>query len=530
MKRFLPLLLDVWREACRSIELAESVTRIAPQLLRRFPVDLVLVRRLLPGRQQIETAAVGQCGKMAPPIHARDRCTPEQWESILHWCRTGQVLRSMADKMHRDQPALLPAGLQGSILIGPLLSEDTEPLGLLIFNSRNTHGFTAEHEELMRALLEPFAVALRNDRQMHELTTLREAVEADNRSLLSRLGRQDISDAVVGAETGLRSVMERVELVAGSDVPVLILGETGSGKEVVARAIHQRSPRNNGPFLRVNCGAIPPELVDSELFGHERGSFTGAVAMRKGWFERADGGTLFLDEFGELPLAAQVRLLRILQDGTFERVGGQKQMHIDVRIVAATNRDLQQMVADTSFREDLWYRIAVFPIRIPPLRDRREDIAPLAAHFALRAARRLGTPPLIPTPDELNLLIAYDWPGNARELNAVIERAAILGNGRRLEIAKSLGTSPPVHLRESITRRENNPAQTVMDAGNLVDKEPIPTLDEAMRQHIELALLRSRGKIEGYDGAARRLDINPNTLRARMRKLGIKPNAYKRNS
>ena len=175
--------------------------------------------------------------------------------------------------------------------------------------------------------------------------------------------------------------MERVDLVAQSDVPVLILGETGSGKEVVARAIHKGSRRQPGPFLRVNCGAIPPELIDSELFGHERGSFTGAVATRKGWFERADGGTLFLDEVGELPPAAQVRLLRILQDGSFERVGGQRPLHVDVRIVAATHRDLHAMVADGRFREDLWYRIAVFLVRIPPLRERIEDIPALAAAF-----------------------------------------------------------------------------------------------------------------------------------------------------
>ena len=180
--------------------------------------------------------------------------------------------------------------------------------------------------------------------------------------------------------------MEQVQLVAPSDTPVLILGETGSGKEVVARAIHSRSRRASGPFLRINCGAISPDLVDSELFGHERGSFTGAVAERKGWFERADCGTLFLDECGELPLPAQVRLLRVLQDGTFQRVGGERPLHVDVRVIAATHRDLPAMVASGQFREDLWYRIAVFPVRLPPLRERLADIPALATHFALRAA------------------------------------------------------------------------------------------------------------------------------------------------
>jgi transcriptional regulator with GAF, ATPase, and Fis domain len=186
-------------------------------------------------------------------------------------------------------------------------------------------------------LLEPFSVALENDRRLRETEALREAAEADKRSLLTRLGRRQLTDQIVGAEAGLGAVMERVELVARSDAPVLIFGETGTGKELIARAIHGRSNRSAGPFHRVNCGAIPPELIDSQLFGHEQGAFTGAVELRRGGFERADGGTLFLDEIGELPLAAQVRLLRILQDGQLERVGGQKAIHLDVRIVAATH-------------------------------------------------------------------------------------------------------------------------------------------------------------------------------------------------
>src|SRR6185503_15711772 len=197
--------------------------------------------------------------------------------------------------------------------------------------------------------------------------------------------------------------------------------------------------RAAGPIVRVNCGAIPSELVDSELFGHERGSFTGALATRKGWFERADGGTLFLDEIGELPLAAQVRLLRILQDGTFERVGAQRPQSCDVRLVAATHRDLREMVAAGTFRQDLWYRISVFPVRLPSLRERPGDVPHLAAHFAASAGKRLGGAPLTVSPDDLALLLAYPWPGNVRELAAVLERAAILGDGRHLEVAAALG-------------------------------------------------------------------------------------------
>jgi transcriptional regulator with GAF, ATPase, and Fis domain len=361
-------------------------------------------------------------------------------------------------------------------------------------------------------------VALENDRRLRELTSLREAVEAENRSLLSRLGRHDITDSIVGAETGLRSVMEQIELVAPSDAPVLVLGETGTGKEVVARAIHNRSRRASGPFLRVNCGAIPPELVDSELFGHERGSFTGAVGERKGWFERADGGTLFLDECGELPLAAQVRLLRILQDGSFERVGGERSLHVDVRMVAATHRDLQALVSEGRFRADLWYRIAVFPVHLPPLRSRPGDIPSLAAHFALRAAKRLGTAPLVPTAEDIRLLVSYPWPGNVRELAAVIERAAILGGGEGLQIAQALGTVPPRSPQPTLSNIPANAA--IVEKVGIGETDGV-TLNAAMTRHIEAVLRRTRGRIEGTGGAAELLAINPHTLRARMRKLGI---------
>jgi hydrogenase-4 transcriptional activator len=308
-------------------------------------------------------------------------------------------------------------------------------------------------------------------------------------------------DELVGADTGLREVVDQIAQVAHTDAPVLLLGETGSGKDVVARAIHARSPRSAGPILRVNCGAIAPGLVDSELFGHERGSFTGAAQQRRGWFERADGGTLFLDEIGELPLAAQVRLLRVLQDGTFERVGGSESLRVSVRVIAATHRDLAALAAAGAFRDDLYYRIHVFAIRLPPLRRRRADIPALAAHFAARFG-------LAVTAADAALLQSYDWPGNVRELAAVIERAAILGGGERLDVARALG------LTGSIA-----PAQPI---------DVFPTLDDAMRDHIERALVRSRGKIEGDGGAAQLLGLHANTLRSRMHKLGVQWERFRR--
>src|SRR6266511_4308285 len=293
----------------------------------------------------------------------------------------------------------------------------------------------------------------------------------------------DYGSTMVGERQGLRGVMELVERAAPADVPILITGETGVGKEVVARAIHERSPRAAGPVIRVNCGAIPTELVDSELFGHEKGSFTGAVATRKGWFERADSGTLFLDEIGELPPAAQVRLLRVLQDGTFERVGAQSSVSVNVRIVAATHRDLSQMVASGQFRRDLWYRLGVFPIHLPPLRERAEDIALFATHFAAQAGERLFGAPLVPTA----VAAALDGAPQVEDGPAAPMLLPLFG--------QPAAERPPLHR--------------------------IRTLEEVVVEHIERALVATGGRIEGTSGAASVLGVNPHTLRARMRKLGI---------
>jgi transcriptional regulator with GAF, ATPase, and Fis domain len=374
--------------------------------------------------------------------------------------------------------------------------------------------FRRQDITLINLVQEPLAIALDNDARLREIDALREAAEADRRSLLHRLGRKSVTDVIIGDDSGLRQVMERVNMVSRSDVPVLILGETGTGKELVARAIHNRGNRAAGPFIRVNCGAIPRELIDSQLFGHEKGSFTGANEMRQGWFERADLGTLFLDEIGELPLEAQVRFLRVLQDGFVERVGGTQPLRVNVRVVAATHRDLPAMVREGDFREDLWYRIAVFPILLPPLRDRMEDIATLADHFAERAAIRFGLSPVKPTEFDVQTLKSYDWPGNIRELGAVIDRAAILGNGLRLEVSSALGlTDPDTSRTVSHTEETRNTAH--------VTPTTIATLDEVMRHHIEQALRATQGRIEGPAGIARLLNINPHTLRARMRKLGV---------
>jgi hydrogenase-4 transcriptional activator len=316
-------------------------------------------------------------------------------------------------------------------------------------------------------------------------------------------------ERLIGSDTGLAAVMARARIVSRSSAPVLLFGETGTGKEIIARAVHEHSTFRNGPFRRVNCGAIAPELIDSELFGHEQGAFTGAVTRRKGWFEQADGGTLFLDEVGELALAAQVRLLRVVQDGEVIRVGGERPVRVNVRIVAATHRDLPAMVESQTFREDLYYRLSVFPIVIPPLRDRPNDIRAFAEYFAERAANRFGLRFVPVSDDDVRVLASYQWPGNVREMAAVMDRAVLIGQGRVLDVAAALGQGP---------RTASSPAPRVSVTAPSVSVEP---LDVVMQRHIEAALRETYGRVEGPHGAARLLRINPHTLRARMRKLKI---------
>jgi hydrogenase-4 transcriptional activator len=522
MERFDKILLDVWREAGRHLAIRESAANIAGLLAEHLPLSYLLVRRFDELHGALDTVAVGHSkGIHATPL-SKTLLNPARIKRLAAWGRQGAVWRRVPGAKEAEEAIVLPAELTGEALAGPLMVAQ-KIAGVLILVATPGKSFAPAHLRMMEALLDPFSAALENDRRLHELETFRQAAEADRQSLLARLGRQEMGDTIVGADSGLRLVMERVQLVAQSDVPVLILGETGTGKEVISRAIHSRSARCAGPFIRVNCGAIPPELIDSQLFGHEKGSFTGAADSRHGWFERADGGTLFLDEIGELPLAAQVRLLRVLQDGFIERVGGQQPIRVDVRIVAATHRDLAAMVKQGTFREDLWYRVNVFPILLPRLRERVDDIPALARHFAHRAAHRFGLPLVEPTAADLHLLVNYPWPGNIRELSTVIDRAAILGNGERLEMAQALGGAanlalPPSCLGPTLY-------EVIPDPPSRLSVAPaagkILTLEAAMKEHIERALVATQGRIEGRGGAAELLDINPHTLRARMRKLKI---------
>ncbi len=519
MEKFQSVLLKVWQEACRHIEIDELTRTVTPFLKKYLPVHQVLIQRINREEGYAETVGIGVPGTGRPPVPGIIHCSEKTLTDIYTWCAEGKAVR--ADKRGR-MPVFLeplaPRDIQQDIIFGPLTGSDNNR-GIMLLIAEQTQAFNDTHIDLVQNFLDPFSIALENDGRIHELAALREAAEADKMSLLRRIGRKELADHIVGAGSGLQLVMERVEQVSHLNVPVLILGETGSGKELIAREIHRRSPRAANTFIRVNCGAIPAELIDSQLFGHERGAFTGAAETRKGWFERADGGTLFLDEIGELPQAAQVRLLRILQDGWLERVGGQKPIHVDVRIVAATHRDLPSEVTQKKFREDLWYRISTFPIRLPSLRERPEDIPDLARHFCERAATRFGLYCVVPTQEQLELLASYRWPGNVRELAAVIDRAAILGNGARLEIATALGIA-------GLPAASASPDAQPPAAINYSDREFL-SLDDAVKNHIAQAITLTRGRIEGHAGAAALLNVHPSTLRAKMRKLHLEPKQFK---
>ncbi|MFN0250230.1 MAG: sigma 54-interacting transcriptional regulator [Kofleriaceae bacterium] len=381
-----------------------------------------------------------------------------------------------------------------------------EVLGVLALFDRGT--LTQEDFDWLRVVSDHAAVSIANARAFEEIEILKARLEAENSYLRDEVTSALGVGGLIGQSAGLAKVMQQIQLVAPTDAAVLITGESGTGKEVVARAIHDSSPRKDRPFIKVNCSAVPDTLFESEFFGHAKGAFTGANRDKLGRFELADGGTLLLDEIGEVPLAMQAKLLRVLQEQEVERVGEARVRKLNVRVLAATNRVLRDEVEAGRFRQDLFYRLSVFPIEIPPLRERLEDVGPLAAHFASQAAQRLNRPPPRLSQSAIAELIAHDWPGNVRELQHAVERAMIVSRGGRLRFelaprAELTRASPPVpHVAgAALTRAE---------------------LKRKERESIEQALRQSAGKIFGPGGAAELLQMKPTTLASRIKALSIR--------
>jgi formate hydrogenlyase transcriptional activator len=387
-----------------------------------------------------------------------------------------------------------------SILNLPLVARG-KAFGTFNISSKTPVCYSGQDIEYLSLVVDQVAIAIDNVRAYEKIKQLKYQLDQENIYLRDEIKTEHNFEEIIGKSKALKHVLRRVETVAGTDSSVLILGETGTGKELIARSLHNLSKRKDRALIKVNCAALPEGLIESELFGHEKGAFTGAISRKIGRFELADGGTLFLDEIGDLSQEVQAKLLRVLQEREFERVGGSQTFKINVRIIAATNRDLGNAVADKSFRADLYYRLNVFPIHLPALRERKEDIPPLAQYFVHKYMIRMGKRIEEITQGTLDRLMAYDWPGNIRELENIIERAVILSRGPILEIEDEL--LPSVNLPDQ-------------------KEKLLPTLAEAERNHIVRILESTRWVIEGPKGAAKILNLHPSTLRSRMLKLKIK--------
>jgi PAS domain S-box-containing protein len=381
----------------------------------------------------------------------------------------------------------------------PLMTQD-RVLGTLNLASRQKSAFDPQHVDMLQQVASHVAIALDNALTYRKVAELKERLAGEKLYLEEEIRTEYHFEEIIGESPALKRILKQVESVGPTNATVLILGETGTGKELIARAIHDLSPRRDRTFVKLNCAAIPTGLLESELFGHEKGAFTGAISQKKGRLELAHEGTLFLDEVGDIPLELQPKLLRALQEKEFERLGSTKTIPVDVRLLAATNRDLTKMVAEREFRSDLYYRLRVFPITVPPLRDRTEDIPILTRYFAQKHAERMHRHIEIIPPEAMEALVRWYWPGNVRELENIIERAVILSPGPFLRI--------PL-------------AELVPENGEPIKGNGSGTLEDAERDHILRALRESRGIIGGPNGAAARLGLKRTTLNSKMRKLGI---------
>lgn len=379
-----------------------------------------------------------------------------------------------------------------------------------LFMARKQEPFVSEDLDPIRLVLPQLSLALQNYFAFEQIDRLRRRLEGEKTCLIEEIRAGYNFEEIIGSSDVLAEVLQRVSQVAPTDATVLIQGETGTGKELIARAIHNLSPRKDHVLVRINCAALPAALIESELFGHEKGSFTGAIERRIGKFELADGGTIFLDEVGELPLELQSKLLRVLQERELERLGGRQVIPVNVRVVAATNRDLDKEVAAKRFREDLFFRLNVFPLHLPPLRERREDIQPLAMHFARKFAREFGRPVRSIRESDIRQLISREWKGNIRELAHCIEQAVIMSEGETLDFTTTV-------LERTLPLEVDANRQSTMT---------LPQLEAEMKalelQIILEALNKTGGRVSGDEGAARLLDINPKTLYSRLDALGIR--------
>jgi formate hydrogenlyase transcriptional activator len=521
------LLLSVSRAANESLELTdvlEAVTRVLEGFVEIDAIGVVQVNEgyavpievCVKGAPRQETSPSGEV--IASPVdrseeRRRSRHVylrlPLAGSGTEHVITTRQpfVCRDLQNEQRFAEDALLLEDGVRSMVRVPIVVRD-RAIGSLVFASAVTEAFGKAEVDLLMAVSDPVSAAVANALAFAEIARLKAQLERENLVLREEIDERNSHDEIIGRSRSLRRLLAQVNKVAATDTTVLISGETGTGKELVARAIHRHSRRADRAFVAVNCAALPANLIASELFGHEKGAFTGAVTRRLGRFELADGGTLFLDEAGDLPPEIQVALLRVLQEGELQRVGGNETLAVDVRVVAATNRDLAAEVDAGRFRSDLYYRLAVFPIQVPALRERKEDIPLLVEYFAARIGPRVGKHFRAVARESMERLKAYEWPGNVRELQNVVERAAILSDGESLRIDQPL--LPAVIV---------SGAHTVIQ--NTVESPLEGVLQRQERRQIEEALAACAGRVSGPRGAAAILGIPASTLESKIRRLKI---------
>jgi formate hydrogenlyase transcriptional activator len=510
----LRVLLDVNNVLVTSLEMSEVFRGIVSTLQRVIHHDYTSIALLDPVSGLLKIHALdfpGRQGLLKPELTIPHEGSPAG--RAIAENRTIISRGSELDQYKSDVVGLLRGeGLQ-SICCIPL-SNRGRTFGSLNLASRRVDVFSATDIELVQQVAAQIAIAVENALAFKQIDALKDKLAEEKLYLEEEIRSAFNFEEIIGESAAIRRVLAQVELVAPAGTTVLILGETGTGKEVIARAVHNLSPRKERTFVKVNCAAIPSGLLEAELFGHERGAFTGAITQKIGRFELADRGTLFLDEIGDIPLELQPKLLRVLQEQEFERLGSNRTQRVDVRVVAATNRDLSRLVNERAFRSDLYYRLNVFPIQIPPLRERREDVPLLVRYFVQNFSRRLNKAVEYVPADAMDALVNYAWPGNIRELENLIERAVLLSPGKELRV-------PLSELKaESIASTNGSPDVPLLSPS--LSAAPIATLEEAERQHILRALRQTEWRIAGRKGAAAILGMKRTTLQARMRKLGIR--------
>jgi formate hydrogenlyase transcriptional activator len=445
-------------------------------------------------------------------------------DTIAGWVFDNQrfVIRRDLEKeqQYPNDVHLVATGIRSDCIVPMIVGGKS--IGTLGVGSLKTDQYCEADAEILQDVANQVALAITNMNAYEEIAELKARLENENVYLQEEIRTDHNFEEITGNSPALLDVLRKVEQVAPTDSTVLIYGETGTGKELIARAIHDRSARKKRPLLKVNCSAISAGLVESELFGHVKGAFTGALERHIGRFELADGGTIFLDEIGELPLATQVKLLRVLQEREFEPVGSNRPVKVDVRVIAATNRNLQESIRTGEFRSDLFYRLNVFPIDVPPLRERRSDVSQLAMFFLARFSKKLGKNIQSIPREMLDRLENYSWPGNVRELQNIIERAAILSRSSVLELERDLF---PGFAEAVAPGGQNTSTETELSSRGAPASAP-STLEELERAHIAAVLNQTAGVVEGPRGAAKILGLHPNTLRHRMQKLGLKRGAH----